>query len=80
MKTEFVIRPYSKTELALLYTNKTMTPERAKRWLSHEIEVYPGLKERLKELGYKPKQRIFGLIVILQAASWSEYRNSGRFE
>lgn len=59
MKPEFVIRPYSKTELALLYTNKTMTPERAKRWLSHEIEVYPGLMERLKELGYKPKQRIF---------------------
>ena len=58
MEKEFVIRPYGKSELAMLYTKKKMTQRTALNWLNYEIASFPGLKEQLEMLGYHSRQRI----------------------
>ena len=56
METTFTIRPYGKTELALAYTHGVMSPRSSLNWFNREIAQYPGLLDRLKELGYRPYQ------------------------
>lgn len=56
METSFTIRPYGKTELALAYTHGVMSPRSSLNWFNREIAQYPGLLDRLKELGYRPYQ------------------------
>ena len=56
METTFTIRPYGKTELALAYTHGVMSPRSSLTWFNREIAQYPGLLDRLKELGYRPYQ------------------------
>ena len=56
METTFTIRPYDKTELALAYTHGVMSPRSSLNWFNREIAQYPGLLDRLKELGYRPYQ------------------------
>ena len=56
METTFTIRPYGKTELALAYTHGAMSPRSSLNWFNREIAQYPGLLDRLKELGYRPYQ------------------------
>lgn len=58
MKEEFVFRPYGKAELAMAYTQGEMSERSALNWLNREIELYPGLRERLEQLGYGPRQRV----------------------
>lgn len=57
--TDFIIRPYGKTELALAYTRGNMSPRSALNWLNRELTLYPGLMQRLQELGYHPYQNTF---------------------
>lgn len=52
----FILRPYGKSELALAYTRGNMSTRSALNWLNRELTQYPGLMERLKELGYRPYQ------------------------
>ncbi len=61
MEQDFVFRPYGKSELALLYIKANVSQRVALNWLNQEIALYPGLLDRLHELGYKPKQRIITL-------------------
>ena len=56
MENTFTIRPYGKTELALAYTHGVMSPRSSLNWFNREIAQYPGLHDRLKELGYRPYQ------------------------
>ena len=56
METSFTIRPYGKTELALAYTHGVMSPRSSLNWFNRELAQYPGLLDRLKELGYRPYQ------------------------
>ena len=56
METSFTIRPYGKTELALAYTHGVMSPRSSLNWFNREIAQYPGVLDRLKELGYRPYQ------------------------
>ena len=56
METTFTIRPYGKTELALAYTHGVMSPRSSLNWFNREIAQYPGLLDRLKELGYRTYQ------------------------
>ena len=58
MKEEFVFRPYGKAELAMAYTQGTMSVRSALNWLNREIKLYPGLQERLEQLGYSRHQRV----------------------
>ena len=51
METTFTIRPYGKTELALAYTHGVMSPRSSLNWFNREIAQYPGVLDRLKELG-----------------------------
>ena len=53
------IRPYGKGELIDAYCGECLTPRAGQRWLKNELEKYPGLMDRLVELGYTPRQRIF---------------------
>lgn len=58
MDERFEIRPYGKSELAMLYVKNSMTPRAALNWLNQEIALYPGLSEQLALLGYRKGQRI----------------------
>jgi len=59
MKTveEFVVRSYSKSELAQLY-NPQLTPAVARQMLRRWINASPGLLPLLQSLGYRTEQRI----------------------
>ena len=59
MDTDFTLRPYGKTELALAYTRGNMSPRSALNWLNRELSLYPGLMEQLHGLGYHPYQNTF---------------------
>lgn len=61
MEKRFDIKPdyYFRSSLAQAYTGDRFTGRQARRWLAHEIDSYPGLREHLAEFGYDPKQRIF---------------------
>lgn len=54
--TDFTIRPYGKSELALAYTRGNMSQRSALNWLNRELTLYPGLMEQLRQLGYHPYQ------------------------
>ena len=58
MNNEFVFRPYGKAELAMAYTQGTMSERSALNWLNREIKLYPGLLEKLEQLGYCRRQRM----------------------
>lgn len=53
------LRPYGKTELALAYTGGYMSARSALAWLHTELRKSPGLMERLQQLGYTPRQKLF---------------------
>ena len=50
METTFRIRPYGRMELAQAYL-PAMTPKAAHRKLQHWIAIYPGLADRLHDMG-----------------------------
>ena len=50
---------YYRGSLAQAYTGDRFTGRQALRWLAHEIDSYPGLREKLERLGYVPTQRVF---------------------
>ena len=54
---KFVIRSYSKAELAHLY-NPTMTYECAMRTLRRWISRVPGLRDELVRSGYEQRQHV----------------------
>ena len=54
----FKIREYGRTELAQLYS-PTVTPESAWRKFRRWMDRFPGLTERLREMGYSDRSRIF---------------------
>ncbi len=58
---KYPVRPYGKSELALAYTQGSMSERAALNWLHNEIEHYPGLSERLRELGYYATQKVLTL-------------------
>ena len=51
METTFRIRPYGRMELAQAYL--------AHRKLQHWIAIYPGLADRLHDMGYRPTERLY---------------------
>ena len=53
METTFRIRPYGRMELAQAYL-PAMTPK-----LQHWIAIYPGLADRLHDMGYRPTERLY---------------------
>ena len=53
------LRPYSRKELVAAYTGDFMSARSGSAWLQRELENYPGLMERLRELGYTPRLRNF---------------------
>ena len=57
-QTDFCIRSYGRTELALLY-NPCLTPKAAYRKLAAWIDHYPGLAGHLAELGTLPGSRSY---------------------
>lgn len=54
----FVIRPYGRTELALIYSPH-LCPEAAFRKLKQWIALAPGLSDRLMALGSSPRSRSY---------------------
>lgn len=52
------IRPWGKTELALAYTQGFMSEHSALNWFNTELSNYPGLMDKLKDLGYTRGQKI----------------------
>ena len=54
----FRLRAYGRTELAQAY-NPHLSPGAAWQKLSLWIHLYPELTERLKAIGYSPRQRVF---------------------
>ena len=58
---EFIIRPYSKGELAMAYTHGEMPIRNALYWFNKELRLYPGLMEQLERLGYNSKQHIISV-------------------
>ena len=40
----------------MAYTHGVMSPRSSLNWFNREIAQYPGLLDRLKELGYRPYQ------------------------
>lgn len=52
----FRTRAYGRTELAQLYS-PSLAPGAAWRRLAEWIDHYPGLRERLAALGYRPGSR-----------------------
>ena len=58
METTFRIRPYGRMELAQAYL-PAMTPKAAHRKLQHLIAIYPGLADRLHDMGYRPTERLY---------------------
>ena len=58
LNTPFSLRAYGRTELAQAYCPQ-LSPGAAWQKLSTWINLYPGLSERLKAIGYSPRQRVF---------------------
>ena len=58
LNTPFNLRAYGRTELAQAYCPQ-LSPGAAWQKLSTWINLYPGLPERLKAIGYSPRQRVF---------------------
>ena len=58
LNTPFSLRAYGRTELAQAYCPQ-LSPGAAWQKLSTWINLYPGLPERLKAIGYSPRQRVF---------------------
>jgi len=58
LNTPFSLRAYGRTELAQAYCPQ-LSPGAAWQKLSMWINLYPGLPERLKAIGYSPRQRVF---------------------
>lgn len=54
----FIIREYGRQELASLYC-PALKPDSAWKKLSQWMDLYPGLKERLRECGYDGHKRSF---------------------
>lgn len=59
MNEEFVVKPYGKSELGQMYVKNPLSRRAALDWMNREIASYPGLLERLRELGYRRGQRLF---------------------
>ncbi len=57
-ETKFVVRSYSKSELAMLYS-PFITPKAAVRKLNRWIAIKPGLIERLQEAGMLPNAKCY---------------------
>ncbi len=55
----YKVRPYSKSELIEAYSAGIMSERAGERWFRKELELYPGLMDTLRTLGYQPRQRIF---------------------
>lgn len=60
---EFKIRAYGRTELAQLYSPE-LTDIAAYRKMKKWIIRYPGLQQRLFDLGYLPGQRSYTPLVV----------------
>lgn len=58
LNTPFSLRAYGRTKLAQAYCPQ-LSPGAAWQKLSMWINLYPGLPERLKAIGYSPHQRVF---------------------
>lgn len=58
MNTDFQVRSYGKSELALMYL-PDVTPDAARRTLRSWIHRSPGLAERLREAGHTPASHYF---------------------
>ena len=54
----FKIREYGRQELASLYC-PTLKPDSAWKKLNQWMDLYPGLKDKLRECGYNGKKRTF---------------------
>lgn len=54
----FVIRSYSKSELAMLYS-PFITPKAAVKKLNRWIAIKPGLTERLQDTGMQPNAKCY---------------------
>lgn len=57
--TDFIIRPYSKKELALLYFRDSQSGKSAVRRLMRWIRMSPELTRRLQALDYQDSSRNF---------------------
>ncbi len=55
---EFKIREYGRTELALAYC-PDIAPESAWKKFKRWMELYPGLMDGLRAIGYSPRTRSF---------------------
>ncbi len=56
---DFIIKPYGKSELALLYFPKTDSPHTASNHLMSWIRRNPILVEELRKLGYRKSAKFF---------------------
>lgn len=68
-ETRFIIRSYSKSELAMLYS-PYITPKAAVRKLNRWIAIKPGLTERLSQSGVLPNAKCytpFQVYIIVEA-------------
>lgn len=55
----FVVRRYTKVELASWYIGKRVCRATARRWIAASILGHTDLMAMLRSLGYQPTQRIF---------------------
>lgn len=62
--TDGKVRPWGKLELALAYTDGTMSDRAALNWLSYELDCNPGLMDELVRLGYKRRNKRFTIAQI----------------
>ena len=53
------IRVYGRSELAQLYYGRPISDRGARMWFMKELSHVPGLMERLRELGFTPRSKIF---------------------
>lgn len=56
---EYPLRAYGKAELAEAYMRGRIAPDSERKWLIHEIRLYPGLMQTLETLGYNTRQKNF---------------------
>lgn len=69
IEPKFIIRSYSKSELAMLYS-PFITPKSAVRKLNRWIAIKPGLTERLQDAGMLPNAKCytpFQVFIIIEA-------------
>ncbi len=53
------IRVYGRSELAQLYYGRPISDRGARMWFMKELSHVPGLMERLRELGFTQRSKIF---------------------